>query len=279
MPNWNMGRYIGSAVQSVLSQSYKDLELIVVDAGSTDESISIVENFAKADSRVRLIMERPRKGVSNARNVGMKESTGKQLCFIDSDDIFMPTRIGKMVDALQHGSDSIVFTDVFRIDRDGTVLRSSFIDRLPDAGNAYASVLTRQIQGQNTMMIPTSAQGSVGYFDESIRWGEDFEYLLRLTERYGVLLVKEPLYGYRKHENSASSLTAYQSKGRAYIRILESNLERNWEKLDSLTKLRVIWRIQDIAKESHAIDKYVSWKTSPRFLKLRALKLIREKLC
>jgi glycosyltransferase involved in cell wall biosynthesis len=268
MPNWNNGRFIATAIQSVVNQTYVDFELIVVDDGSSDTSPSIVEGLAKTDSRIRVTVNGTRRGASYSRNKGMKEASGRYLCFIDSDDVFKPDRLGKMVEALQKSSDHIAFTDIFTIDENGKLLRDSFLERLPSEGDAYASILTDQKQGQGTMMIPASAPGAVGYFDETMSWGEDFDYLLRLAQAYDVVLIRQPLYGYRRHGTSTSALTHAGSKGEAYIKVLESNLERNWDGLDDATKFRVIRRIQNTARESQMVGKYLGWKISPTYLRL-----------
>lgn len=268
MPNWNKGRFIATAIQSVLDQSYTEFELIVVDDGSSDNSLSVLEDLAKTDSRIRVIANRTNRGSSYSLNRGMKEASGRYFCFIGSDDLFKPERIEKMVEALQSSQHHIAFTDIFTIDESGKVLRDSYLDRLPVEGDAYASILTDQKQGQGTMMIPASAPRAVGYFDESMRWGEDFDYLLRLTKRYKVVVVRQPLYGYRRYGTSTSSSTSTRLKGRVYINVLESNLEKNWEELDDITRFRVIRRIQSTARESQIMSKYIKWKISPTYLRL-----------
>jgi glycosyltransferase involved in cell wall biosynthesis len=278
MPNLNMGRFIGTAVQSVLDQSFEDFELIVVDSGSSDESVSEVERLSKGDDRVKLLVDTSKKGVSYARNKAMRLASGRYYSFVDSDDVIRPQRLALMVEALERLPQHIAFSDIFRIDENGRVIRSSLLGRLPDEGNAYASILTRQIQGQHTMMVPASAVEKVGGFNESISWGEDFDFLLRLTEIYRVAIVKEPLYGYRTHEASASACTPIRSKGTAYINIIESSLQKNWGLLDNETRLKAISRIQGIAKESHLMAKNVRWKIDPRFVRLVSLRLAEKVL-
>lgn len=273
MPNLNMGRFIGTAVRSVLDQSFKDFELIVVDSGSSDESVPTVEGLARGDDRVRLLIDTSKKGVSYARNRAMREASGRYYSFIDSDDVIKPQRLALMVEALERAPQHIAFSDLFRIDENGRVIRDSLLGRLPDEGYAYASILTRQVQGQHTMMIPVSAIEKVGDFNESISWGEDFDLLLRLAEIYQVVLVKEPLYGYRIHNTSASANTPTKSKGTAYINIIESSLQKNWDLLNNETRLKAILRIQGIAKESHIMVKYVSWKIDPRYVRLASLRM------
>jgi GT2 family glycosyltransferase len=126
------------------------------------------------------------------------------------------------------------------------------------------------------MMFPASVIQEVGYFDESLSWGEDLDYVLRMTERYKVVLVREPLYGYREHGSSMTSLTPIRSKGEAICGILESNLKRNWNTLDEMTKYRTIRRIQNTAKESNIRRKYLIWWINPTFLRIAAKRFVKN---
>lgn len=270
MPNYNKEHFILQAIQSVLRQTFSDFELVVVDDGSTDGSLAIIREVAKTDGRIKVLTNAANAGSSFTLNKAMNAATGQYICFISSDDVFKPERLERMVDALKGRPDYIAYTDIFLMDKDGKVIKSSYLGSkgLPPEGDAYAYALKEWIQGLATMMIPTSAIQEVGRFDESLSWGEDFDYVLRLTERYKVVLVREPLYGYRKHASSMSALTSIKSKGEVYCRILESNLERNWGHLDEQTKFRTIRRIQRTAKESHIRGKYLKWWINPTFLRI-----------
>ena len=85
VPVYNCEKYISNCINSVLEQSFKDFELILVDDGSSDRSFEICESFAKKDSRVRAIHQ-PNSGVSRARNIGLDEAKGEYIGFVDGDD-------------------------------------------------------------------------------------------------------------------------------------------------------------------------------------------------
>ncbi len=164
MANYNKGHFINEAIGSVLSQTLTDFELIVVDDASTDDSLSIVRKAAKADNRIKILTNETNSGVSFALNKGMKAVSGKYVCFIDSDDLFRPERIEKMVDALKGRLDYIAYTDIFRIDKDSKVINASYLGskRLPPDGDAYAYLLREWIWGLSTMMFPASVISEVG---------------------------------------------------------------------------------------------------------------------
>lgn len=99
IPIYNAAPYISRTIESVLSQSYHDFELILVDDGSKDNSLEICKSFLQNDKRVRLTTK-PNGGVSSARNVGLEEAKGEWICFIDSDDELMPGALEAYHDAM-----------------------------------------------------------------------------------------------------------------------------------------------------------------------------------
>ena len=84
-PSYNQGKYLDRCIQSVLNQNYDEFEHIVIDGGSTDESISILKKYEQSDTRIKVI-NKENGGVSSARNMGIKASTGDYLYFLDGDD-------------------------------------------------------------------------------------------------------------------------------------------------------------------------------------------------
>jgi glycosyltransferase involved in cell wall biosynthesis len=278
MPNYNKAQFVAEAIQSVLQQSLKDFEFIIVDDGSTDGSLDVIRDVTKNDGRVKVLSNGANRGVSFTINKGMREVTGKYVCLIGSDDLFRPERLERMVNALGGRLDLIAYTDLFLIDESGRTTRSSFLGskKLPPEGYAYPHLLSNWIWGLATMMTSASAIQEIGYFNESLTWGEDLDYVLRLAEKYEVILVREPLYGYRSDKNSLTSMTSIKLKGEAYCRILESNLRRNWDNLDDRTRFETIRRIQAAAVESHVRGEYLRWWANPTFLRIAAQKLARN---
>lgn len=115
MPCLNSENTISEAVASVLTQDYKNLELIVIDDGSTDRSLTILESYRSSDFRVKIIKNTEKHGVSYARNIGIRASAGKFLCFLDSDDYLLPGSIEKRVNALEKNKAKIVYGNYLRL--------------------------------------------------------------------------------------------------------------------------------------------------------------------
>jgi len=113
VPVYNVKRFLSESLNSVINQTYKRLEIIVVDDGSTDGSEAICDEFAAKDSRIRVIHQE-NKGLSGARNTGLDVMTGEIVAFIDSDDAFLPTMIEKMVCVMNESDVDIVMCKYYR---------------------------------------------------------------------------------------------------------------------------------------------------------------------
>ena len=100
IPVYNKHKYIESSLRSVLEQSFRDLEVIAVNDGSTDESLTVLNQMAEADQRVRVI-DIPNGGVSHARNVGLSHARGQWIQFLDADDLLEPEYFSKGMDFLK----------------------------------------------------------------------------------------------------------------------------------------------------------------------------------
>lgn len=108
MPNYNTGRYVVDAINSVLNQTYKNLELIIVDDKSEDDSINVLKEIASKDARVKLILLSKNSGAANARNIAVEKAHGRYISFIDSDDIWSTDKIDKQVKFMRDRNVSFV---------------------------------------------------------------------------------------------------------------------------------------------------------------------------
>lgn len=110
MPIYNSEKYVSEAIESVCNQSYKNWELLIVNDGSTDQSSKIIDDYAKKDSRIK-VFHRSNEGVSMARNYALDKCNGNYSTFIDSDDVYHPERLKKMMQIFVQNPDcDIVFT-------------------------------------------------------------------------------------------------------------------------------------------------------------------------
>ena len=116
--NYNYGRYLGDCIDSVLAQTYPSVEIIVVDDGSTDESLMVLKAY---HDRVRIVHQQNH-GVSHARNAGIWTSEGQWVAFLDSDDLWMPEKLQEQSHCFQDPSVGMVFCGLEHIDESGSRL-------------------------------------------------------------------------------------------------------------------------------------------------------------
>jgi glycosyltransferase involved in cell wall biosynthesis/peptidoglycan/xylan/chitin deacetylase (PgdA/CDA1 family) len=209
IPAFNARRTIDETLRSVREQTYGNLEILVVDDGSTDDTALRVEAHAQADPRVRLIRQ-DNAGVAAARNRAVAEARGDFIAPIDADDLWMPTKIEKqMRTMLARGPRcGLVYTWQAKIDDQGRVISAS---RGPEAeGYVLPRMLFGNFVGSGSpALMRKQAIVEAGGYDSSLRAQraqgcEDFKLYLRISERYEFAVVKEFLTGYRILENAMS---------------------------------------------------------------------------
>lgn len=213
LPVYNVEKYIGAALQSVLNQTYQALEILIVDDGSTDQSMAICETFA--DPRIRIIHQE-NKGLAEARNTGIRQTTGAYLAFLDGDDIWLPEKIERHVAHLNRATTvGISFSRSAFIDETGTPLNTYQMPRLtgitPDymlrcnpVGNGSAGVFRRE--AFEAVGFP-SAAGMRAYFDKAFTMSQDVECWLRILIQtpWGIEGIAEPLTQYRLSSGAISA--------------------------------------------------------------------------
>jgi glycosyltransferase involved in cell wall biosynthesis len=198
----NAASTITASVESVLRQSFRDLELIVVDDGSTDETLRILEGIK--DDRI-VILSQPRCGPSAARNYALARSRGEFVAPIDADDIWLPRKLELQLRAIERRADvAVVYGWTDFVDER---LRPSHPDtRATFEDNVHEPLLRQNFIacGSNTLMR-RSAVEEVGCFDETLHAAEDWELHTRLAAHYAFAVVPEVVVLYRLSPLSISS--------------------------------------------------------------------------
>jgi len=239
IPCYNAADTLGEALDSVLSQSFDDLEVIVVDDGSDDDPRAVVE--ARSDPRVRH-HRIPRSGApSRPRNVGVADARGDVVFFCDADDVMLPGKIAKQMTVLDaRPLVGMVFTDFEVIDASGNVVRPSFLARFRtlrwvaeggtregggyDPGRMLRGLHRANFVGMSGVAIRRSVLRDAGGFDESLDSSEDFDLWLRVAAVTQCLHLDEPLHRYRVHRNG---LMQESSARHPLARIVVLERERN----------------------------------------------------
>lgn len=166
MTNYNCESFLARAIKSVLSQTHSNLELIIVDDSSTDNSLQVIEQFAQSDSRIRVFKNRSQRGTYWAKNSVLRKTTGSYITMIDSDDYDLPTRLEKQL--AQFTSPEVVCV---------TCLNDRKVSEFSD-------VSERVSMGYPSMMFRYEVFERLGYYD-TVRFGADSEFYERARLEFG----------------------------------------------------------------------------------------------
>lgn len=183
MPVYNRATMVGQAIDSIIAQDFDDWELIVVDDGSTDGSAEAVAAYD--DPRIRLVRQPQNRGGNAARNLGIDEARADLLAFLDSDDRYLPMKLGAVVRWFADHPDTDVLLDSFRKTYpDGRkaekILRNPVLD---DNRSIVEALFTRRIwKATPAIMVRRNAAIRAGKFDEALKRRQDFDFLLRLSK-------------------------------------------------------------------------------------------------
>lgn len=200
MPVYNAGGFLVEAIESIKKQTYKNWELIAVDDGSTDLSISILKKFAKNDSRIHIYKQK-HKGLSYALNFGLKKTKGQFIARMDADDISHKERLEKQLNFLLKNKEiMLIGTQVTMMDEKGKKIGDK---RFPqNHEKIYEMMMTMMSIQHATILARTKYFKKVAYQNHST--AEDVSLLFKLIETGKFANTKESLYKYRIRKNSNS---------------------------------------------------------------------------
>jgi len=224
IPTYNCKHYICEAIDSVLAQSYKNTEIIVVDDGSIDATQEVISKYGE---QIKYIYQ-TNKGVSSARNRGISLAEGEYIAFLDSDDVWLPDKLKLQISAIEKNTEAVlVFTDAEVFNEKGIVrnsFRPSHIEKadcgsfrcrinsfsLNDgsilAGDFYRDLLMGNFIALSTVLIRKELFSRNGGFDESFSIGEDYELWLRIARKNSLLYLNNITTQHRFRDDSASGV-------------------------------------------------------------------------
>ena len=223
IPVYKGEAFIANAIESVLAQTYDNIEVIVVNDGSPDRSRSKIEPYLR-DKRV-LYVEQPNAGVASARNTALRHASGNWIGFCDQDDEWLPHKIESQLDFLnKHPNTAMIHSDVTYVDEAGREL-----PHLPDFPSKAEGMCFAEVFKGNPVMTVTALVNreiieEVGGFDASIRYSDDYDLWLRIASRYSLGYIDEPLALYRLHcGNTSSNLIGMYSSA---LKVVNKNLRQ-----------------------------------------------------
>ena len=211
--SYNHERFVEEAIRSVINQTYKNIEIIVVDDASHDSSQEAIRRLVGEFPAIQFLPIEKNVGNCKAFNMGFALSKGDFIIDLATDDIMMPDRIARQVYQFQSLPQDvgIVFTDAKYINEQGKFLRQHYaylfrkglLKEVPQ-GNVYAKVLSRYFIASPTMMVRRIVFENIGGYDESLAY-EDFDFWVRSSRLFGYSFLNESLTKIRKASNSLSS--------------------------------------------------------------------------
>lgn len=221
IPMYNAERFIEKTIKSVLNQTYKNSEIIVVDDKSTDGSAQIVQKLAQQYSQIVYIRFDENRGVAEARNVAIEMAKGRYISFLDSDDLWHSEKIEKQIHLLKEKDGSFAYTAIQMIDEQDRLLKDKRkVKKVVD----YRYLLKNTIISTSSVLLDIEKLGKFKMPDR--RRGQDYATWLMLLRRgivaYGI---DEPLVQYRRVQNSLSSKKARNIEDVWYV-------QRHYEKIN-----------------------------------------------
>ncbi|MGI9175648.1 MAG: glycosyltransferase family 2 protein [Rhodothermales bacterium] len=237
MPAYNAAAFIGQTLDSVRGQRYPNLEILVVDDGSNDGTVAIVEAAAREDTRIRLLRQ-ANKGVAATRNRAIEEAKGTYIAPIDADDLWHPEKIACQVGCMEAGGPSVGLVSTWWsvIDESGEIAVAA--GRPEYEGDVFETLLQTNFVGSASVpLFRRAALDRVGGYNTRMREQggqgcEDWDMVLRIAEHYECRTVLEYLVAYRKVDRSMSSNC--DAMARSYQGMIEPLRERHPELEDDL---------------------------------------------
>lgn len=243
IPLWNDREYILKAIKSVEGQTLKPAKIIVADDASTDDGPELVKNY-KCSVPLEIYTLEENGGPNAARNLGLQHATSEYVAFIDSDDLWYPTKLEEQIKAFQNTSLprlGLIYCNYDLIDFEGNLITDAPKFELDPKirGNVFDQLISgNKIAGSaSAVMIKRSCFETVGEFDESLRMGEDWDMWLRLAEKFTFDYVQKSLVMVRRHGGS------FQNRNKETVFEKELSFYNKWiERLKSDQDVTSKWR-------------------------------------
>ncbi|WP_026630865.1 glycosyltransferase [Dyadobacter alkalitolerans] len=259
---YNQEKYIGETLASVFDQTYHNIELIIIDNASADDTLAVIGTFKNPSRNFSLIKNRKNSGLCAAFNYGLSIAKGKYVIDLSGDDVLMPDRIEKQVAAFELLPEdyAVIFSNAQYIDPAGKELGNHYaVDALGSAvgpipsGDVYKNVLERYFICTPTMMMRTSTMLELGGYDETLTF-EDFDFWVRSAAKFQYFYLDEILTQKRIVPSSLSSMVYKKGSGMlaSYYAVCNKayDLNRDQKEFDLLaarirTFIRKCWYAQE----------------------------------
>ena len=221
MPTYNAGPFLRPAVESILQQSFRNFEFLIIEDASTDGSAEVLHEYAGGDSRIRVVNNKINLGVTRSLNRGLSLARAPWIARMDADDISKPERLARQWQEIRRNPTASFITSTFEtIDAGGRVVERPHMgiyfkqDLLP-----WYLLFYNRVGGHGQVCYSAEMMGKVGGYDESTVRGQDYELWPRLLRQAPCAVIREPLYQWRRdNPNSVSRTRRDDTSTRVAIR-------------------------------------------------------------
>lgn len=216
IPVYNQGQFLTEAVESVLSQTFQNFEILLVDDGSTDQSPEIIKEYTqKYPQKIKYLehQNHTHAGVSPSRNLGIQHAAGEYIALIDSDDLWLPEKLEKQIEILDmHQEVGLVYCALEVIDENGkptqkmynsSVIGGGIPGKMDDVFEEFFSITMTMWLG-STPLVRKHILFEIGLFDNDLTHGEDAVVSIKIAYLYPLFFLPQPLVKYRVHTGNAS---------------------------------------------------------------------------
>ncbi|WOE70113.1 glycosyltransferase [Hydrogenimonas thermophila] len=202
MSVYNDSKFLNESIESILNQSYKNFEFIIVNDGSSDSSLNVINEYAKKDNRI-VVIDQKNKGLTKSLNIAIKKSNGDFIARMDADDISCKNRLKEQVKFLVENKEfALVGTNIIKIDQYGNFIEKNKT-KYSDS-EIRKTFCTRNCIAHGSVMLNRKLLGNILYYDENFKYSQDYRLWTKIARHYKIANLKESLYKLRVHNKSIS---------------------------------------------------------------------------
>jgi len=210
MTSYNHEKYIPETIESILNQSFKDFELLILDDFSKDNSRAIIEDYQKKDKRIKAFFHERNLGISSTLNELLSKASGKYIAYIDSDDVWNPLKLEKQLAILEKNDSLVVWSEGEIIDKNSiptgeTFTQINLANKKKKSGRLFEELLYANFIFDSSLIHRRDFTRYI-QFDEKLKYLNDLKFVVNLANEHQFFFMKEPLAKYRIHgKNSMPS--------------------------------------------------------------------------
>ncbi|HLN44381.1 MAG TPA: glycosyltransferase [Candidatus Sulfotelmatobacter sp.] len=212
MSSYNHGKYISEAIESVLNQTVKDFELVIVDDFSTDNSRGIIDEYRRKDRRIRVLFHRRNMGISATFNDLIAEAKGQYVAILASDDVWIESKLEKQLEVLTADGSLIVWSEGEVIDSNSMPTGGTFTSIYATPATKKSGQILEQLLCGNfifgSSLLYKTEYAKKLHYDERLKFLNDYKVMIDLAENYSFFFIEEPLAKYRIH--GRNSILSYE---------------------------------------------------------------------